>query len=124
MLARDKDPGGFKKWMFYGIMKEFNCKATSTWSKCGRAKRPSRTNILSPEKEEKTSQLDYIIGPRRRDDEVHVCNDVRTWATWDHYAIFARIQDEEQTKKQKERERSAQCGHQRQTSNKLNSVKR
>ena len=24
--------------MWYGIMEEFNCKATSTWSKCGRAK--------------------------------------------------------------------------------------
>ena len=32
------DPGGFKELMWYGIMKEFNCKATSTWSKCGRAK--------------------------------------------------------------------------------------
>ena len=28
----DKDPGGFKKLMWYEIMKEFNCKASSTWS--------------------------------------------------------------------------------------------
>ena len=26
-----------------------------------------------------------MIGPRRKDDEVHICNDVRKWATWDHY---------------------------------------
>ena len=32
----DKDPGGFKKIMWYGIMKEFNCKVSSTWSVCGK----------------------------------------------------------------------------------------
>ena len=31
-----ENDGGFKKLMWYGIMKEFNCKATSTWCKCGR----------------------------------------------------------------------------------------
>ena len=36
-------------------------------------------------KGEETSQSDYIIAPRRRDDEVYICNDVRTWATWNHY---------------------------------------
>ena len=47
----DKDPGGFKKLMWYGIMKEFNCKATSSWSKCGRAKETAFTHKhLSPEK--------------------------------------------------------------------------
>ena len=30
--------GGFKKLMWYGIMKEFNCKVTSTWSSDGREK--------------------------------------------------------------------------------------
>ena len=42
--------------------------------------------------------MDYIIGPRRRNDEENIRNDVRTWATWDHYPIYDRIQDEEQTK--------------------------
>ena len=79
-------------------MKEFNCKASSTRSKCGRAKDTAFTHRhLSPEKEEETSQLDYIIGPRRRDDEVFFHNDERTWATWDHYSINARMQDEGQT---------------------------
>ena len=34
----DKDPGGFKKLMWYEIMREFNCKASSSWSVCGRAR--------------------------------------------------------------------------------------
>ena len=29
----DKDPGGFRKLMWYGVVQEFNCKATSTCSK-------------------------------------------------------------------------------------------
>ena len=28
----DKDPGGFKKLKWYGMMNEFNCKATYAWS--------------------------------------------------------------------------------------------
>ena len=27
----DKDPGGFKKIMWYGIMREFDCKVSSSW---------------------------------------------------------------------------------------------
>ena len=34
----ENDHGGFKKLMWYGIMKEFNCKVTSTWSNGGREK--------------------------------------------------------------------------------------
>ena len=30
----ENDHGGFKKLMWYGIMKEFHCKVTSTWFKC------------------------------------------------------------------------------------------
>ena len=49
----DKDPGGFKKLMWYGITKGFNCKATSAWSKCGGAKATAFTHKhQSPEKEE------------------------------------------------------------------------
>ena len=35
----ENDHGGFRKLMRYGIVKEFNCKVTSTWSNCGREKR-------------------------------------------------------------------------------------
>ena len=54
-------------------------------SVCGRAKGNAFTlRNLSPEKKEETSQLDYIIGPMRRNGEVYIHNDVRTWSTWDH----------------------------------------
>ena len=100
----DKDPGGFKKLMWYGMMKEFNCKASSTWSVCGRARETAFTHRhLGPEKKVETSQLDFIIGPMRRNDEVFIHNDVGSWATWDHDPIFAKIQDEEQTKNRIER---------------------
>ena len=32
----ENDHGGFKKLMWYVIVEEINCKASSTWSKCGR----------------------------------------------------------------------------------------
>ena len=56
----DKDLVGFKKLMWYGIMKEFKCKAASTWSMCGRVKETAFMHKhLSPEKKEETSQLDW-----------------------------------------------------------------
>ena len=58
-------------------MKEYNCKATSTWSKCGRAKETAFVHKqVEEKKQEVTSQLDCIVGPRR-DDDVNMCNDVR-----------------------------------------------
>ena len=42
--GHDKDPGGFKKTMWYDIMKEFICKVTSTWSVCGRTKERALTH--------------------------------------------------------------------------------
>ena len=35
----DKDPGRFKKTMWYGIMEEFDCKVSSTWSVCGKKRK-------------------------------------------------------------------------------------
>ena len=55
----DNDPGGFKKLMWYGIMKHFNCKATSTWSKCGLAKETAFTHRQHGDRmQEWKSQLD------------------------------------------------------------------
>ena len=52
----DKDPGGFKKFKWYGMMNEFNCKATYTWSVCGRVGETAFTHRhLSPDKKEETS---------------------------------------------------------------------
>ena len=76
-----------------------NCKATSTWSVCGRARETAFTHrYLSPDRKEETSQLDNIIGPMRRNDEIYIRNDVRTWASWDHYTMKTRIQNEAQSK--------------------------
>ena len=36
--GHDKDPGGFLKIMWYGIMKEFYCKVSSTRSVCGKVR--------------------------------------------------------------------------------------
>ena len=52
----DHDPGGVKKLMWHGIMKEFNCKASSTWSRCGRTREMSYMHKhWSKKKEEETS---------------------------------------------------------------------
>ena len=55
--------------MWYGIMKELHCKASSTWSVCGREKEEAFTTHrqLGDRRQELKSQLDYIIGPKRRD---------------------------------------------------------
>ena len=65
--GHDHDPGSFKKLMWHGNMKEFNCKATSTRSKCGKAKEMAFTHIhLGQTKQEVASQLDYIMGPKKK----------------------------------------------------------
>ena len=73
----ENDHGGFKKLMWYGIMKEFNCKATFTWSTCGRETEMSFTHRqLGERRQERKAQLDYIIGPRWKSDEAYVYNEV------------------------------------------------
>ena len=81
-----------KKFMLYGITKEFDCEVSSTWSVCGKVRAEAFTHRhLGKDKKEELSQLDYIIGPMRRNDEVYIHNAGRLWTTWDHYPIFARI---------------------------------
>ena len=65
-------------------MKEFNCKATSTWSKCGQKQRPLRTANLEKKRQEWKAQLDYIVGPRGRNDDAYIYNDVKLWESLDH----------------------------------------
>ena len=55
------DQGEFKKLMWYGIVKEFNCKVTSTWSSCGREKDPFTHRRFGKGREGRTAQLDYIV---------------------------------------------------------------
>ena len=51
---------------------------------------------------------------------MYICNDVRTWATWNHYPINVRIQEKEEMESgSKERDRrSGQDGNQRQMNKK------
>ena len=97
----DKDPGGFKKNMWYVIMEEFDCKVSSTWSECGegRAEAFHTQALSSPDKKEEISHLDHKIGPMRRNDEIYIHNAVRLWATWDHYPIFMRDNKKRHTQK-------------------------
>ena len=50
--------------------------------------------------------MDYIIGPRRRDDDAYIHNDVKLWDAWDHYPIYARIQEGKSTEHLAERKRT------------------
>ena len=94
----DKDPTGFKKltrWKNEGVQLQGHIYMVKV---CGRAKETAfAPKHLGRKKQEVTLQLDGIIGPGRRNDEVYIFNDVRTWATWDHYPKYSRIQEEEKT---------------------------
>ena len=77
---------------------KIKCKVSSTWSVCGKGRAQAFTHRhSSPDEKEEISQLDYIIGPMRRNDEIYNHNEGRLWATWDHYHIFARTQEEAHT---------------------------
>ena len=93
----ENDHGGFKKLMWYAIMKEFNCKVTSTWSECKREKETAFTHQQFGDKgKERTAELDYIVGPRRKSDKTYIYNDVKIWDSWDHHPIRAVIQEHEE----------------------------
>ena len=59
------DPGGFKKMMWYNIMKEYHCKAMSTWLSCDERKEMSFTHKQWG-KNGRRSQQDYILGVEGR----------------------------------------------------------
>ena len=66
----DHEPRSFKK-MMYGIM--FNCKATSTWSKCRRAKETVFTHRqLGDRRQGWKSQVDCVTVPTRKDHDAYV----------------------------------------------------
>ena len=62
-------------------------------------KEKRRHEHSSPGSKEDISQLNHIIGPMRRDDEIYMHNEGRLWSTWDHYPIYAGIQEDGHTKK-------------------------
>ena len=85
----ENDHDGCKKRMWYGIMKEFNCKASSTWFKCGRDGETTFTHRqLGENRQEWKVQLKYITGSRWKSDEAYIYNDIKVWDSWDHYPIY------------------------------------
>ena len=62
----ERDHGGFKKLLWYGILKEFNCKVTCTWSDCGWEKEVAFTQKQFG---------DYIVGAWWKSDETYIYND-------------------------------------------------
>ena len=95
----DKDPGGFKKKHVVWDHERIWCKVSSTWSVCGKVRAEAYTHKhLGKDRKKELLQLDYIIGPMRRNDEVYIHNAGRLWATRDHYPIFAWIHEEPHVK--------------------------
>ena len=77
--------------MWHSIMKEFNCKVSSTWSHDDRTKDAAFTHRKHGDGgQEKVSQVDCTIGPKDRQDDC-LNNEGKLWDTWDHYRIHARI---------------------------------
>ena len=69
----------------WDMMKEFNCKAFSTRSICGR----ERANTVTHRHFESRKRRHRSWNTSR--------NDERAWATWDHNPIYARTREEKQT---------------------------
>ena len=99
-LRYDHDPGGYKTFMWYSIMKEFNSRVSSTWSNNDRTRDAAFTHRKHGDGGlEKVSQLDLIIVPKERErerhDDCYICNEGKVWDSWKHYPIYARIQEGE-----------------------------
>ena len=76
----DTDQGGFKKLMWYEIMKEFNCRVTSSWSSCDREKEMAFTQTFWDRCEWK-------------DDAAGLHHQI--WDTWNHYPIYVSIHEDD-----------------------------
>ena len=82
--------------MWYEIMNECNCKATSTWSSCDDERKMAIAHRNSTEDGNgQTSRLDYILAPEMASNQVYIHNDVKLWSTWDYHFIYATIQEED-----------------------------
>ena len=86
------DPGGFKKMMWYSVMKEFDCRPISTWSSCDDRNEMAFTHRQSGENG-RTSKLDYRLGSRTDSSATYVHNGVKICSTWDHYPVCAVMRD-------------------------------
>ena len=59
------DTGGLKNMLWYNIMKEYHCKAISTWLSCDDRKDMALTHKQWG-KNGRTSRQDYILGSKGR----------------------------------------------------------
>ena len=80
------DSGGFKKMMWYHIMKEDHCKAISTWLSCDERKEMAFTHKQWG-KNGRTSRLDSLLGSTQ---VLHVFT-IKLSSTWDHFPVYAVI---------------------------------
>ena len=83
--------------MWYEIMKEFKCKATSTWSSCDDETEMAFTHRqFGKDGNGRTSQLDHILGAH--DGNRIRCTCITTSScggTWDHDPIYVMIQEDD-----------------------------
>ena len=105
----NKDPDGFKKMIWYETMEELECEDSSTWSVYGRERENAFTHKhVSPERGDIAAGIHHRTDEKRQWKNIH--NDERTWATWDHDSLYARIQEEGQTNNFKKEERKKWAG--------------
>ena len=111
MCADDKDIEELNE--MYGLL----C------SRRGRAKDEASTlRPLGDRMQEWKSQVDYINGPRGRNDDAYIYNGVKLWDSWDHCLVYARIQEGESARNFPEKKRKKWTGwSRRQKRKKLNS---
>ena len=80
----DDDQGGFKKLMWYEITKEFNSKATSTWSDCDDDREKAFTHRQF---EEDGHGRGCVLGLQMASNQ-YIHDDVKLWSTWDRFPIY------------------------------------
>ena len=97
-----------KKKVSYDKMKEFIWKAISTWYSCDDRNELACTH-RQWEKNGKTSKLDYILGSKLDSSIPKIQNRVELCSTWDHYPVYAVIQERRRERRgyvQKKKEES------------------
>ena len=108
--------------MFFNITGDLNVELgmMCTHEKDIEVRKGKRNGFCAQTTRRKEARMEITVGPRGRDDDAYIYNDVKLWDTWDHYPIYARIQEgqsAEQILKRRGR-KSGQDGNQRQMSKK------
>ena len=91
----EADLDDFEKLMWYDVMMEFECRATSTWSSCEEREEMACTHRHWGPKG-KLSQLYHTLGPKTNMCDTYMCNKEQMCSTWDHYPENAVAQKDEE----------------------------